>query len=127
MSFLYPLLLAGVAAIGLPILAHMIRSKARKRVEFSSLMFVPVTLPRFSKRSRIEHVLLLILRCAVFCLLAFAFSRPFFKQAPTENPTGLAKRTALLIDTSASMRRAGLWGGALGEARSVLKDAGPAD
>ncbi len=127
MSFLYPLLLAGVAAIGLPILAHMIRSKARKRVEFSSLMFVPVTLPRFSKRSRIEHLLLLILRCAVFCLLAFAFSRPFFKRPAADNHTISAKRTAVLIDTSASMRRAGLWAGALGEARSVLKDADPAD
>jgi len=32
-----------------------------------------------------------------------------------------------LIDTSASMRRAGLWAEAIGEARSVLKDIGPAD
>lgn len=50
MSFLYPLFLAGFAAVGLPIILHMIRRHTRKRVTFSSLMFLRTTLPRFKNR-----------------------------------------------------------------------------
>ncbi len=127
MSFLYPLFLAGIAAIGIPILAHMIRSRTRKRMAFSSLMFVPVTLPRFRNRNRIEHLLLLILRCLVFCLLAFAFSRPFFRQSVAAEQTNPGKRIVVLIDTSASIRRADLWAQAVDRVQSVLKGANPMD
>ena len=77
MSFLYPLFLAGVAAVAVPILLHMIRRHTRERVAFSSLMFLRPRRPRFKSRSRLEHIPLLILRCMILCLLAFAFARPF--------------------------------------------------
>ena len=80
MSLLYPLLLAGIVAVALPILLHMIRRHTRERVTFSSLMFLRTTLPRFRSRSRLEHMPLLILRCLILCLLAFAFARPFLAQ-----------------------------------------------
>ncbi len=51
MSFLYPLFLAGIAAIGVPIVLHLIRRHTRNRVTFSSLMFLRTTLPRFTSRS----------------------------------------------------------------------------
>jgi len=128
MSLLYPLFLAGIAAVALPILLHMIRRHTRDRVAFSSLMFLRPTLPRFRSRSRLEHVLLLVLRCLVLCLLAFAFARPFLARPVATNAAGrLNRRVVLLIDTSASMRRAGLWTRALDEAKAVLSDAGPAD
>ena len=127
MSFLYPLLLAGMAAVGLPILLHMIRRTTRRRVTFSSLMFLRTTLPRFRHRSRIEHWLLLLVRCLVLCLLAMAFARPFLHRPPIDNTSRSGKRIALLLDTSASMRRAGLWDQALREARSALAAAGPSD
>jgi len=127
MSFLYPLLLAGVAAIGIPIVLHMIRRRTRNRVTFSSLMFVPATVPRFRDRSRLENLPLLILRCLIFCLLAFAFSRPFFRRPAVDNSVQLAKQIVVLIDTSASMRRSGIWTQAVAEAQSVLSDAGAED
>jgi len=127
MSLLYPLFLAGIAAVALPILLHMIRRHTRERVTFSSLMFLRPTLPRFRSRSRLEHVLLLLVRCAVLCLLAFAFARPFLRQPAAPGIVGASKRIVLLIDTSASMRRTGMWTQALDEAKSVLKEAGPAD
>jgi hypothetical protein len=127
MSLLYPLFLAGIAAVALPILLHMIRRHTRERVTFSSLMFLRPTLPRFRSRSRLEHVLLLVVRCAVLCLLAFAFARPFRRQPAAAGPAVAGRRMVLLIDTSASMRRAGLWARALDEAKSVLSDARPAD
>jgi hypothetical protein len=127
MSFLYPLFLAGIAGVALPIILHMIRRQTRKRVTFSSLMFLRTTVPRFKNRSRLENLPLLILRCIILCLLAFAFSRPFFPRDIEANKVSAAKRTVLLIDTSASMRRAGLWPRAINEAQSVLKGAGPND
>ncbi len=127
MSLLYPLFLAGIAAVALPILLHMIRRHTRERVPFSSLMFLRPTLPRFRSRSRLEHVLLLIVRCAVLCLLAFAFARPFLRQPAAASLADAGRRVVLLIDTSASMQRPGLWARALDEAKSVLRDAGPAD
>jgi hypothetical protein len=127
MSFLYPLFLAGIAAVSLPIILHMIRRQTRKRVTFSSLMFLRTTMPRFKNRSRLENVLLLILRCIILCLLAFAFSRPFFPRDTGANQVSVAGRTVLLIDTSASMRRTGIWPRAISEAQSVLKGAGPGD
>jgi len=127
MSFLYPLFLAGIAAVGLPIILHMIRRHTRKRVTFSSLMFLRTTIPRFKNRSRLENLLLLILRCIILCLLAFGFSRPFFPREATESQVHLSRRIVLLIDTSASMRRAGMWDRAISEAQSVLEDVSQAD
>ena len=123
MNFLYPLFLAGIAAVGLPIVLHMIRRHTRKRVTFSSLMFLRTTIPRFKNRRCIENLLLLILRCVILCLLSFGFSRPFFPREATENRVRLGRRIVLLIDTSASMRRAGMWDQAISEAQSVLKGA----
>ncbi len=127
MSFLYPLFLAGIAAVGLPIILHMIRRHTRKRVTFSSLMFLRTTIPRFKNRSRLENLLLLILRCLILCLLAFAFSRPFFPREAAENQVRPGRRIVLLIDTSASMRRAGMWDQAISEAQSVLESVSQAD
>ena len=127
MSFLYPLFLAGIAAVGLPIILHMIRRHTRKRVTFSSLMFLRTTIPRFKNRSRLENLPLLILRCLILCLLAFGFSRPFFPREAVENQVRLGRRIVLLIDTSASMRRAGMWDQAINEAQSVLEGVSQAD
>jgi len=128
-SLLYPLFLAGIAAIGLPIVLHMIRRHTRHRVAFSSLMFLRSSLPRLRNRGRVEHLLLLVLRCLALCLVAFAFARPFWDRGGLHDPgqTGLGRRLVLLLDTSASMRRAGAWEQVIREARSVLEQAGPAD
>ena len=127
MSFLYPLFLAGMAVVALPIILHMIRRHTRKRITFSSLMFLRTSIPRFKNRTRLENLLLLILRCIILCLLAFGFSRPFFPREAPPRQVSLRRRIVLLIDTSASMRRAGIWEQAISEAQSVLKDIGRAD
>jgi hypothetical protein len=127
MSFLYPLFLAGIAGVTLPIILHLIRRQTRKRVTFSSLMFLRTAVPRFKNRSRLENLPLLILRCIILVLLAFAFSRPFFRRQAEASKVPAAGRTVLLIDTSASMRRTGIWPRAISEAQSVLKGAGPSD
>jgi hypothetical protein len=113
--------MAGIAAVSLPIILHMIRRHTRKRVTFSSLMFLRTTVPRFKNRSHLENLPLLILRCIILCLLAFAFSRPFFPRQEPGKRVSPASRIVLLIDTSASMRREGMWTQVVSEAKSVLK------
>ena len=73
-------------------------------------MFLKPSPPRLTKRSRLEHLLLLLLRCLALALLAFAFARPFFQETSVQNSgSGLPSRTVVLVDASASMRREGLW------------------
>ena len=128
MSFLTPLFLLGGLAIAGPIIYHLVRRTTREKTRFSSLMFLLPSPPRLSKRHRLEHLLLLILRCAALALLALGFSRPFMRQAPINDPTAAQpKRIVLLVDTSASMRRDGVWQAAQARAEEVLRRAGPAD
>jgi len=129
MSFLAPLFLLGGAAIIGPILFHLIRRTTREVTPFSTLMFLQPTPPRVTKRSRIENLWLLLLRCLALALLALAFARPFFVQPASSQPPaeGVGKRSVILIDTSASMRRETLWADALGKVEAAVRKAAPAD
>ncbi len=128
MSFLTPFFLLGGLAIAGPIIYHLVRRTTRENQRFSSLMFLLPSPPRLSKRHRIEHLLLLLLRCAALALLALGFARPFFKQTPINDPTAAQpKRIVVLVDTSASMRREGVWAAARARVDDVLRRAGPAD
>ncbi len=128
MSFLAPLFLLGGLAIALPVIFHLIRRTTKDRTVFSSLMFLMPTPPRLTRRSRLEHILLLVLRCLVLCLLALGFARPFIKKAISDDtPSAGAKRIVVLVDTSASMRRANLWTDARDKAESLLRKTSSAD
>lgn len=127
MSFLAPLFLLGALAISLPIVFHLIRRTTRERKPFSSLMFLMPTPPRLTKRSRLEHILLLALRCAALVLLTFGFARPFFKTTATPAAGSASKRLLFLVDTSASMRRANLWADARERVSKMLRRTSPLD
>jgi hypothetical protein len=127
MSFLAPLFLLGAMAVALPVVFHLIRRTTRERTVFSSLMFLLPTPPRLTRRSRLEHLLLLALRCAVLCLLALGFARPFLRHAVNTPPAAVSRRIVLLVDTSASMRRADLWAEARARASSRLRNTSPND
>lgn len=125
MSFLAPLFLAGAAAIALPILFHLIRRTTRERMPFSSLMFLRPSPPRVTRRSRLENILLLLLRCLVLCLLALGFARPFFQRPmPAQPHADAGRRIVVLVDTSASMQRGGLWDEAREKAERRLRAGG---
>ncbi len=128
MSLLAPWFLLGALAIAGPVLFHLIRRTTRERTPFPSLMFLQSSPPRLTRRSRLENLLLLALRCLVLALLALGFSRPFFRNArpPSADPSA-GSRTVLLLDTSASMRRSGLREAARAKASKWIADAGPAD
>ncbi len=110
MTPLAPFYLLGALAIAGPILFHLWRRTPRGRREFSTLMFLSPSPPRVTSRSRVEHWLLLMLRGAVLLLLAFAFARPLWRTATSEPEQASDEElVAVLVDTSASLRRDGAW------------------
>jgi hypothetical protein len=127
MNFLAPLFLAGALAIALPIVFHLIRKTTKEQQPFSSLMFLTPSPPRLTRRSRLEHLLLLSLRCLILCLLALGFARPFLRKPLDPQAAAPAKRMLVLVDTSASMQRAGLWPEARRKVEALLRQATPGD
>jgi uncharacterized protein (DUF58 family) len=122
MNWLFPLYLAGAAAIIAPILLHLRRRPPQDRVEFSSLLFLDAQTPVPVSKRRLENWLLLLLRCLALILLALMFSRPFIQSESTAAASPNSA-TLILLDRSASMRRADLWKQAIAEAEKQLKAA----
>ncbi|MDR3401303.1 MAG: BatA domain-containing protein [Chthoniobacter sp.] len=127
MSFLAPLFALGVLAVAGPIIFHLIRRTTREKTPFSTLMFLEPSPPRITKRSRLENVGLLLLRCLALALLALAFARPFLQRVLPGPPPGSGQRIVILADTSASMRRASLWAEARARIDARLRAAHPSD
>ncbi|HEX4350806.1 MAG TPA: BatA domain-containing protein, partial [Verrucomicrobiae bacterium] len=128
MSFLTPWFLLGAAAIAGPILFHLIRQSVRERMPFSSLMFLRPTTQRVTRRRKLEDLWLLLLRCLCLMLLAIGFARPFFTNNIMPPATATeGRQLILLIDTSASMRREGVWEHARSLAERYLAQAAPGD
>jgi hypothetical protein len=128
MSFLAPLFLLGGLAVALPIIFHLIRRTPVLQRQFSSLMFLNPSPPQLSRRSRLDKILLLLLRCLIIGLIAFAFARPFLRGKIPNAAQGDAQKISLvLVDTSASMRRDGVWKEAIARTRELARRAAPGD
>src|SRR5208337_3416143 len=97
-------------------------------MQFSSLLCLHPTPPRTTRRRKLEHLVLLLLRCGAILLLAAGFARPFFTGSNTLPPaTEEGRQLIVLLDTSASMRREGLWPKARALAAQYLERTSPAD
>ena len=114
----------GLFALAGPLLFHLIRRTTKGEVPFSSLMFLRPTPPTLTRRSRLDNLLLLALRMAALALIAAAFMRPFFNSNVKLDFADVpGRKTAVLIDTSASMKRADLWDQAAKKLEQVVDDA----
>lgn len=122
MSFLTPLYLFGMIAVGLPILLHLVRHQPKNIFQFSTLRFLEHKPPQTNRKNKIEHWLLLLLRATAVMLLVTAFARPFFKNLDLESITdSTTQQTILLIDTSSSMQRETLWDDAIQKAEEIIQ------
>src|SRR5436309_8155998 len=98
MNFLAPAFLAGLAAIAVPVIIHLINRERKIVIEFPSLMFLQRIPYKSVRRQKIRHLLLLILRCVAVALLVAAFARPFFEhRRPAISNTG-AREVVILLD-----------------------------
>ncbi|MBX3174723.1 MAG: VWA domain-containing protein [Gemmatimonadaceae bacterium] len=120
MGFLVPAFLAGLVAVGVPVLMHLRDRNEETPTRFPSLMFL-VRLPiRTSDRRRITDWPLLLLRAAAVALLVAAFARPYFGRVSAVDPGARTRAVVLVLDRSLSMSHGSTWAAALDSARAVL-------
>ncbi|MGE5733021.1 MAG: BatA domain-containing protein [Gemmatimonas sp.] len=120
MNFLAPAFLAGLAAIAVPVIIHLIHRERRVVIEFPSLMFLQRIPYRSVRRQKIRHLLLLLLRCIALALLVAAFARPFFERRRAGVSTTGAREVVVLLDRSSSMGYADRWAKAKDAARKAV-------
>jgi hypothetical protein len=109
MSFLAPLFFAGLAALAVPVLIHLIQRERKNVVQFPSLMFVRRIPYSSIRRRRIHNWTLLMLRLAAIALIVAAFARPFFRSTTLAAAAGGARDIVVLLDRSYSMGHGDQW------------------
>ncbi len=102
MSFLNPWLLAGIAGVASPIIIHLLAKKQIKRVVWAAMRFLKATVDRNKRKMNIEDILLLVLRCLILALLAFALARPSLREGGI-GILGGDEAAIILVDNSGSM------------------------
>ncbi|MAJ47617.1 MAG: hypothetical protein CBC35_10190 [Planctomycetes bacterium TMED75] len=88
------LALAGILAMAIPIVIHLLFRRRRKPVNWGAMRLLIEAINRNRRRSRIQNILLLVTRCLVLLLVGSALARPFFSGSGL---LGGDSRTAILI------------------------------
>ncbi|MCL2744072.1 MAG: BatA domain-containing protein [Planctomycetaceae bacterium] len=111
MSFItFSLLIGGAAVSVLPVILHILMRGKPRQIEFPALMFIKRQIEIRRRSFMLKHMLLLLLRIALFVLLGLALARPllttggenklFSSIASKEVPVS----AALVIDNSFRMQ-----------------------
>jgi len=124
-AFANPLLLAGLAAVGLPLFIHWLTRARPRRIAFPPFKFLVEACAGQQAVNRLRTILLLIIRCLLIAALVLLFARPFLKPTGAAASAQPARRVVLVLDASLSMRAVQqgvpLFAHAQGEAADVLR------
>ncbi len=102
-SFLNPWMLAGLAGLLLPVIAHLLSRKKYDQVDWGAMQFLELD-PRARRHIRLEELLLLLVRMGLVALLVVAFARPWIGGAWLGGMASTEPRdVVLVIDGSYSM------------------------
>lgn len=91
------LAIAGLAAMTIPIIIHLLFRHRRRPVQWAAMRFLLEALKRQKRRLQIEQLLLLAARCLILAALGFALARPLLQKAALID-TGAARTVFLIID-----------------------------
>lgn len=112
--FLNPWMLAGLAGIALPVLAHLLSKKKYDTVDWGAMQFLELD-PSARRNLRLEDLLLLAIRMSMMALLAIALARPWIGGAWLGRWASSASRDVVIVlDGSYSMG----WDGKSGTPRA---------
>ena len=73
---MHPVLIAGLALVGLPVLLHLIMKQEPKRVLFPAFRFLKQKRNLNQRKMRLRHFLLLALRMLLIALFAVTLFQP---------------------------------------------------
>lgn len=105
LEFAAPALLAGLVLLSVPVIAHLTGYQEVRRVRFPTLRFLRASQQKVRRRTRLEALLLLLLRVLAIAALVLLFARPTVTWTATALAgTDPTRTSILLVDTSASMQ-----------------------
>ncbi len=77
MSFITPALaLAGIAAMAVPIIIHLLFRRRRQPVRWAAMQFLLEAIKKHQRRLHLEQILLLAVRMLILCAFGAALARP---------------------------------------------------
>jgi hypothetical protein len=126
MGLVTPIFLLGAIALALPFWLHRLQTQSSERKAFSSAMLLETARQQVHVRKKLKYLLLLATRVALLALLALAFAKPFMTVSSDALVATDAGTRLVVIDTSVSMGRAGVFSQAQAEARRAV-DSAPGD
>ena len=111
MSFLQPMLLAGLPLVALPIVIHLINQRRYRTVQWAAMMFLLAANRMSRGYARIRQWLIMAFRMLAVAGLTFAVSRPLAGGWLGVTAGGRADTTIVVLDRSPSMRQGAPGGG----------------
>lgn len=121
--FLHPALLWALGLMSVPIIIHLLNRRRFTVVRWAAMDFLLQAQKKNRRRVRIEHLLVLLLRCLVMALIALAVSRPVATSGAFAGLPGVGdpvERIFLLDDSGSMSHRTGRTS-AWDRARQVVK------
>jgi hypothetical protein len=123
----------GLAALGAPLLIHLLTRRTPRRIVFPTVRFIRHAQSNLSSVFRVRHWILLLLRTLLLMALLAAFLRPVWHGAAAQSEIESGRRVVVIIvDGSLSMAASRSGGGGPGArarraARAVLDSLDPGD
>src|SRR5215210_2154006 len=99
----WPFFWAGLAAVSIPILIHILNRQRFKVVTWAAMEFLLRAMKKNRRRMKFEQMILLATRCLLMFLIAFALARPLAgcsKQSLAGALGGKAGLNVFVIDNS---------------------------
>ena len=100
-------LLAGLAALAIPIVIHLLLKRKKQRLRFSTIQFFQKQDQQSTKNRKLRNLLLLAVRLLLLALLVLAFARPYLPQNQIGPAAGKRRQVIFVVDRSASMQANG--------------------
>src|SRR5437899_1859908 len=101
--FTNPWMLAGLTALAVPVVIHLLLKRRMRRLRFSTIQFFQKHDEQSSRRRKLRNWLLLSLRLLIVALLVLSFARPFLPQNQSAGAGQQQHQVVFVLDRSASM------------------------
>jgi hypothetical protein len=96
-------MLAGLAALAIPVIIHLLLKRKPLRLPFSTIQFFLMPEENATRKRKLRHWLLLSSRLLLLTLIILAFAKPYLPEGGTAPETGPVRQVVFVLDQSASM------------------------